>query len=146
MNVSNPAVGWLIVALGGVGAIWLLKELGRSLPLQNLLMIAVVLLAGEGLLEWWLSGYVPGIFLWPGLVLAARKWAQSVLSGRRSARYYGVWLILLAALITTIWQTVWQCILPAIVLRFLTTVILLVVLVPWFIQKRPVTTSAPTTK
>jgi hypothetical protein len=145
MLTSMRLSGWVIAAVAVFAAVRLLRELGRSLPLQNLLVIATILLAGEGMLEWYLSGYLPGVFLWPGLVLTSRKWAQAILTRRRSSANYGVWLILVTALLTAVWQLIWEPAIETVLVRFVATSILLVLLVPWFIQKRPVTTSVSAT-
>jgi len=135
-----------LVPLGGAAVVLLLWELGRRLPPQNLVVISAVLLLGEGVVEWVLDRDLSVVVLWLAALLAARKVAQIILRPWRRAGWYGVWLIALAALLTALAQVAWRCTIEAVALRFATSVVLFIALVPWFIQKRPVTTSAEATE
>ena len=154
----------MALAAGAVALIMLL-QLARSLPGQNIALIAVILLAGEGSLQWVLAKYarteVTGpmwcflagaALLWLAVVLAARWLAQFILRPWRRANYYGIWLLAMSAVTTATFQFGWPILdsdpemgpidlsRAAIMagIRGLATLILLTALMPWFIRKRPV--------
>ena len=137
---------WWPTAWGCLLALPLLLDLRRSLPLQNILVISTALFFGEGVVEWLLERDLSAVVLWLAALLAARKVTQIILRPWRLTGWYGVWLVALAAFLTALAQAAWHCTVEAVALRFATSVVLLIALVPWFIQKRPVTTSAEPTK
>lgn len=63
---------WIVLLVAGALALFLLLEQGRSLPAQNIVLIAIILLVAEGFLEIPMAKYSkvavtdPGGFFWPG--------------------------------------------------------------------------------
>jgi len=159
---SSPIVA---LAAGALALIMLLR-LARSLPGQNILLIAASLLAGEGLLEFFLAKYarveVTGpmwcylagaALLWTAVVLSARRMAQFILRPWRGGRWYGLWILGMSAVFTAAFQFGWPFLLnlnpdaeaippdrAAIMAaaRGAATAVFLACLAPWFIRKRPV--------
>jgi hypothetical protein len=153
---------WIVALAAGTLAIIMLLQLARSLPGQNIVLIAACLLAGEGLLDWLLAKfhltpdvdgpvwyYVGGAaLLWLAVVLFCRWLAQFILEPWRRERYVGLWVLAFSAVFTAMFQYGWPCFNPepmnqkkaALVaaIRALATVIFLAGLSPWFIRKRPV--------
>jgi len=155
---------WIVAVFAGTVAIFMLLQLARSLPGQNIAFIAVVLLTSGALLQWWLAKYTRmevigpmwcflagGALLWLAVVLSARRLAQFILRPWRRADYYGIWLLAMSAVATAAFQFGWPCLdfdpemgpvdlsKAAIMagIRGGATLILLAVLSPWFIRKRP---------
>ena len=152
---------WIVALAAGAVALIMLLQLARALPGQNIVLIAVSLLAGEGLLGLFMAKYarteVTGpmwcylggaALLWLAVVLSARRLAKLILGPWRRAKYYGIWVIILSAITTAAFQYGWPCLDPdfndqgkaAIMaaIRAVATVVLLAGLTPWFIRKRPV--------
>jgi hypothetical protein len=161
---------WIVALASGAVAILMLLELARSLPLQNLVIIVVALMVGEGVLEHFLANYarveVTGpmwcylagaALLWMAVVLSVRRLAQFILRPWRREKVYGIWLIGMSAVFTAAFQYGWPCLnvdpeeepIPQdkvaimLAIRALATVVLLTCLVPWFIRKRPVSPAKP---
>ena len=153
---------WIVALAAGTVAIIMLLQLARTLPGQNILMIAVGLLAGEAGLEFLLSKlgrtevigpmwcFLGGAaLLWLAVALAARRLGQFILRPWRGGKYYGYWLLAISAAVTAAFQLGWprfnnpdlvgprRASLMAF-LRALGTVVFLICLSPWFIRKRPV--------
>jgi hypothetical protein len=164
MEDEFPLESLLIVAVvAGVMTVIMLAQLRRTLPVQNLVMILISLLAGEVLIELFMVKlartnvtcpmwcFLAGAgLLWTAVVLSARRLGQFILRPWRGARYYGIWLLGVSAVLTGMFQFGWprfnnnplfvgmpRATLLA-VIRGLTTVIFLVCLSPWFIRKRPI--------
>ncbi len=157
---------WIVALAAGAIALLMLLRLARSLPGQNIAMIAAGLLAGEGALEFFLAKYAQvevtgpmwsylggAALLWMAVVLSARRLAQFILRPWRQGRWYGIWVLGMSAVFTAAFQFGWPCLLnlnpdtdpippdkAAIMagIRGVATVVLLTCLVPWFIRKRPV--------
>jgi hypothetical protein len=156
---------WIVALAAGVIAIIMLLQLARSLPGQNILMIAASLLAAEGALEYFLAKYAQievrgpmwcylagSALLWLAVVLSARRVAQFILRPWRRERVYGLWLLGMSAVFTAAFQFGWPglnldpdadpiasdraAIMMAV--RALSTVVFLAGLTPWFIRKQPV--------
>jgi hypothetical protein len=156
---------WIVALAAGALALIMLLQLARSLPGQNIALIAASLLAGEGVLELFLAQYgrveVTGpkwcylagaALLWLAVVLSLRRLAQFILRPWRGGRFYGIWVIGMSAVFTAAFQFGWPClnldpdaipidpgraaIMAAV--RGGATVVLLTGLAPWFIRKRPV--------
>lgn len=156
---------WIVALAAGAIALVMLLRLARSLPGQNIAIIAASLLVAEGLLEYFLANYARvevngplwcylagAALLWLAIVLSVRRLAQFILRPWRRERAYGFWLIGMSAVFTAMFQFGWHGLnldpdaIPiepdraAIVaaIRGGATVVLLTCLVPWFIRKRPV--------
>jgi hypothetical protein len=152
---------WMVDLATGALALIMLWQLARALPAQNIVLIVVSLLVGEGVLGWSLAKYARidvigpmwfyvggSALLWLAVVLSARRLAKLILGPWRRAKYYGVWLIILSAIATAAFQYGWPRLDPdfhnqqkaAIMaaIRGGTTAVFLVALMPWFIRKRPV--------
>ena len=152
---------WIVALAAGVVAIIMLLQLARALPGQNILVIVLGLLAGEALLEFFLSKlgrteivgpmwcFLAGAgLLWMAVVLSARRLGQFILRPWRWSKFYGSWLITVSAAFTAVFQFGWprfdnpdlvgpnRATLMA-AIRALCTVVFLVCLSPWFIRKRP---------
>jgi hypothetical protein len=158
---------WVVALAAGIIALIMLLELARSLPGQNVLLIAAALLAGEGGLEYLLTTkythidiigpmwcYVTGAaLLWTAVVLSARRLAQLILRPWRQEKVYGLWLLAVSAMVTFLFQFGWPCLdvqdidsesidlgKAAILalIRAAAALVFLACLSPWFIRKRPV--------
>jgi hypothetical protein len=167
MEELVPLEATWFVALGAcILALILLLELARTLPGQNILLILLVLAAGEAGFEyysarhftrvdlpipfWW---YMTGAtLLWTTVVLGSRRLAQLILRPWRRERVYGLWLLFVSSVVTALIQFGWPCLNAersdseaidfgkAAALagyRAGATLILLACLFPWFIRKRP---------
>jgi hypothetical protein len=157
---------WIVALAAGAVALIMLLELARSLPGQNIALIAASLLAGEGLLEFFTVRYfrtdVTGpmwcflagaALLWLAVVLAARRLGQLILRPWRRGKYYGLWLIGWSTVATAVFQFGWPGLDPdfsempkaAILagIRGAATLVFLTCLAPWFIRKRPVSPPDP---
>jgi hypothetical protein len=143
--VLEPLV--IIVALG------ILIEHMRRLPLQNVLVIGLILLAVAGMIQlaggwWWGWTFsLTPLFIWLGLILVSRECAKAALSPLKGGGNYGLWLIFLASILTTVAWTGFDWLMASrfsvpdwrvFLFRWLISVGLLVVIAPWMIQKKPV--------
>jgi hypothetical protein len=160
---------WIVALAAGALAILMLLRLARSLPGQNIALIAASLLAAEGVLEFFLAKYAQvdvtgpmwrylagAALLWLAVVLSARRVAQFILRPWRRGRWYGIWVLGMSAVFTASFQFGWHGLnldpdaIPiepdkaAIMagIRGLATVVLLAGLAPWFIRKRRVSRAA----
>ena len=158
---------WVVALAAGAIALVMLLRLARSLPGQNLIVIAAGLMAGEALTDWLMLKYrlnpvelegpvwtfVAGAaLLWLAVVLCCRRLAQFIVEPWRREKYIGLWVLGISALFTAGFQFGWPCFRTffdldpmdtdkaAIMagIRGLGTVVLLGALTPWLIQKRPV--------
>jgi hypothetical protein len=156
---------WVVALAAGAIALLMLLRLARSLPGQNIALIAACLLAGEGVLEFFLVKYARvevigsmwcylagAALLWLAVVLSFRRVAQFILRPWRRERAYGFWLLGMSAVFTASFQFGWHGLnldpdaypIPldkaAIMagIRGGATVVLLAGLAPWFIRKRHV--------
>jgi len=152
---------WIVAVITGTLALVMLWQLARSLPVQNIVLIAVSLLAGEGLIDWLLVKYrwtemdVPmwkfvggAALLWLAIVLSCRSLAQFILEPWRRERFIGLWVLAVSGVLTALFQFGWPCFNPEPVdegraaimagIRGLATVVFSACLSPWFIRKRPV--------
>jgi hypothetical protein len=156
---------WTVAVATGAIALIMLLQLARSLPGQNVVMIAASLLAGEGALEL-LMIQINGMkvtgpmwcfmagaaLLWLAVVLSARRLSKLILRPWRAGRFYGYWLIGMSALGTALVQFGWPALSVEAVdakpigagvalgmagIRGVATIILLICLTPWLIRKRP---------
>jgi hypothetical protein len=151
---------WIVLLVAGALALFLLLEQGRSLPAQNIVLIAIILLVAEGFLEIPMAKYskvavtdprwvflAGAALLWLAIILSARRLGQLILRPWRRDGFYGLWLIAVSAVLTASFQYAQPCFNPIsisqgraavlAVVRGLATVILLAGLSPWFIRKRP---------
>jgi len=160
---------WIVALAAGAIALLMLLRLARSLPGQNIALIAASLLAGEGVLEFFLAKYaridVTGpmwcylagaALLWLAIVLSVRRVARFILRPWRGGRWYGIWVLGMSAVFTAAFQFGWHGLnldpdaIPiepdraAIMagIRGLATAVFLAGLAPWFIRKRPVSRAA----
>lgn len=160
---------WIVALAAGALALTMLLRLARSLPGQNIALIAASLLAGEGVLEFFLAKYarvdVTGpmwcylagaALLWLAIVLSVRRVARFILRPWRGGRWYGIWVLGMSAVFTAAFQFGWHGLnldpdaIPiepdraAIMagIRGLATAVFLAGLAPWFIRKRPVSRAA----
>lgn len=151
---------WFVAVPAVALAVFMLWNLSRSLPVQNLILIAVGLLAGEALIDWiyikyvWLeidsstSLYVTGAApLWLGFVLVLRRLAQFIIEPWRRERFYGLWVIFITGCFVWGVQVGWLLFDPdppkgsdATVMGLMrcgATMVYLAALSPWLIRKRP---------
>ena len=160
---------WVVAVAAGALAILMLLWLARSLPGQNIALIAAGLLAGEGLLEFFLAKYARveikgpmlcylagAALLWLAIVLSARRIAQYILHPWRGGRWYGLWILGMGTAFTAAFQFGWSSLnldpdtyaIPMkrvaimAVIRGAATLVLLAGLSPWFIRKRRVSRAA----
>jgi hypothetical protein len=161
---------WIVALAAGALALLMLLRLARSLPGQNIALIAAGLLAGEGLIDFFLAKYgwvdVAGpmwcylagaALLWMAVVLSLRRVAQFILRPWRGGRFYGIWVVGMSAVFTAAFQFGWPCLLvldPDVIpiesdraaimagIRGVATAVFLAGLAPWFIHKRPVSRAA----
>jgi hypothetical protein len=156
---------WIVALAAGALAIVMVLQLRRSLPVQNIVMIVVSLLAAEAGLEYFLSNYARvelsgplwcylagAALLWTAVILSFRRVSQFILRPWRRGKYYGIWLIGMSAVFVAAFQFGWPCVniapdadpldpgKAAIMagIRGLVTAGLFVVLMPFFLRKRPV--------
>jgi hypothetical protein len=158
---------WVVARAAGTIALVMLLRLVRSLPAQNIILITVILLAGEGLLEYFLTTKYTHIevtgpmwcfllgaaLLWTAVVLSSRRLAQFILRPWRRDRYYGFWLLAVSALVTALFQFGWPCLnaespeaepinlWKAAILAAIrggATLGFLTCVSPWFIRKQPI--------
>jgi hypothetical protein len=155
---------WILALVSGAVAIFMLWQLTRSLPAQNIIFITLSLLVCEGLLQWGMDKYSHteltgsmarflggSALLWLAVVLSARRLAQFILRPWRRAEYYGIWLLGMSAVAAAAFQFGWpgldvdpelgpiglsQAMILA-GMRALSTLIILACLGPWFIRKQP---------
>jgi hypothetical protein len=153
---------WIVALVTGTLAVVMLLHLARSLPAQNIILIAVSLLVGEGLTDWLMVKYRLNVFdmdgpmwcfvggaalLWLAIVLSCRKLAQFIVEPWKREKYIGLWILGISGVLTGLFQFGWPGFNPdpfdvgdaAIMagIRAGTTVLLLACLSPWFIRKRP---------
>jgi hypothetical protein len=150
---------WYVALVASVVALVMLLRLARTLPPQNLLLIASGLLAGEAVLEFFMLQYsmvtVEGA-MWCYLAGAALLWLAVILFCQRLARlivqpwlragYFWHWVIALTAILAGVFQFGWASFSPQPVpvtraavmagIRAGTTAVLMLGLVPWFMRKR----------
>ncbi|MGD0814639.1 MAG: hypothetical protein ABSA83_13615 [Verrucomicrobiota bacterium] len=157
---------WVVAMAAGALALIMLLWLARSLPGQNIAIIAFGLLAGQALLDFFLANYAQieivgpmwcylagSALLWLAVVLSLRRVAQFIMHPWRGGTYYGIWVIGMASVFTAAFQFGWPCLLnlnPEVdpipperaaimgLIRGAATALFLTGLVPWFIRKRPV--------
>ena len=151
---------WFVAVPAGALAIYMLWQLSRSLPIQNLILIVIGLVVGEGLIDWIFVKYLwveidtsvmwyvaGGALLWLALVLLLRRLAQFIIEPWRRERFYGLWVIFITGCFVWMFQFGWPLFNPeppketdaAIMglMRAGATIACLAALTPWLIQKRP---------
>jgi hypothetical protein len=153
---------WFVAAAAGALAIFMLWFLSRSLPFQNLLLIAIVLLGGEALIDWIFNkyGWIPEIetsiprfiagaaLLWLAIVLACRSLAQFIIEPWKRERVYGFWVLGISAVFIGMFQFGWPYFYPDPIkedkallmaaIRGAASAAYLAALSPWLVRKRPV--------
>lgn len=117
----------------------------RTLPWQNLIVIAAIFLGSEWavtfLLPWPQKARLLAGVLWALMLALARVAAKLVLRRGREARHYGFRVIGLAAALMALAQffvstaTAPGIRVREIAVRFVSTVVLLLIAAPWFIRK-----------
>jgi hypothetical protein len=154
---------WFVPLIAGAIAIFLLYRMAKSLPLQNVILIAAGILLAEGIAEYFLFKFarieldrpmwrymLGACLMWLVVVLVSRRLAQFIVRPWRRNRWYGVWVIIFGTATTVCCQFGWPTInidpdlgiLPtdkaAIMagIRGALTAVLLTALAPWFIRKR----------
>src|SRR5271154_6747348 len=118
---------WIVALVSGTLAIFMLRQLARSLPAQNIIVIAGGLLAGEALLDWilvklrWNPIEIDGpmwcfvggaALLWMAMVLFCRSLAQFILEPWRREKYFGLWVLGISSAFTAMFQYGWPCFNP----------------------------------
>ena len=162
---------WVVALVSGILALSMLLWLARSLPGQNIAVIAGGLLAGQAILEYFLNKYEEvevlcpmwcylggAALLWLAVVLGLRAVAQFIMGPWRRGKYYGMWVIGMTAVFTAAFQFGWPLLIslnpdadpvPAGraammgLMRGPATAVLLAGLSPWFIRKRPGSKARP---
>jgi hypothetical protein len=160
-NLFPLESSWAGIVPASLLAVFMLWLLSKTLPVQNILMIAACILAGEALTDFlfahflWIEVdgplwiYVSGAaVLWLGIVLGGRKLAQLILEPWRREKVYGYWVIGIGAVFVGMFQFGWPSINPdpipesraglMALIRGAATIVFLFALSPWFIRKRPV--------
>jgi|GEM_PF-5531022 len=120
------------------------------LPWQNVLVIAAIFVAGEWLvtflLPWPRKARLLSAALWAVMVPLARVASKLILRPARQTKPYGFWMIGLAAALAGVAQffvsTQTEASLRAreVLVRFVSTVVLLLIAAPWFIRKEQFST------
>jgi hypothetical protein len=117
--------------------------LARSLPAQNVAFIVACLAAVEACVEYWThaADLKSGVLFWPGAILLFRAAGQVPLKPLRQNKNYGLFLLCLASGAAAALQILFA---PPIMAagRFCLTAVCLLLLTPWFLQKRVTTSSA----
>jgi hypothetical protein len=120
----------------------------RHLPAQNIIVICVLLYAGEygvaHLMSGWRFPVWAAALIWVLILLASRFVVRRLLRGLRGSHYYGMGLIGAASFITAVAQIIDTRTYPdlgwGIVFRFLSSFLLLLVTAPWFVRKEQFST------
>jgi hypothetical protein len=109
----------------------------RFLPAQNVAFIVLFLATIEAALEFWnqAGNLEEGAMFWPGAIILSRAAGQRLLKPWRQSRNYGLFLIGLTSVVTAVLQLFLDSPQRA-AGRFCATAICLLVLTPWFLQKR----------
>lgn len=151
---------WVTAVAATVIALVMLVRLMRPLPFQNLLLIVVVLMLGEWLVEFYVikvgrifvpdprwKYYLGAMWLWTAILLTARRIAKFIARPWRKEKVHWIWIIVLSAAGSMAFQFFWPLLDPEFTsrdrllamvgVRGLGTLVLLAVLSPWFIRKRP---------
>lgn len=151
---------WMAAAAATLLVLVMLWRLRRPLPVQNLLLIVAVLMLGEWAVEFYVvkvgrifvpdprwKYYAGAIWIWTAIVLSARRVAKFIARPWRKEKVHWLWIIFLSALGTMAFQFFWPLLDPDFVskdrlvlmvgVRGLGTLVLLAVLSPFFIRKRP---------
>lgn len=159
-NLFPLESSWIVALLAGVLAIFMIWQLARSLPAQNIVLIVVSLLAVEGLIDWLLVRYgwtelespawtffAGAALLWTAVILGCRKLAQFILEPWRREKYFGVWVLAISGIFVGASQFGWPCFNPEPIdvgraailalIRGVTAMAFLACLTPWLIRKRP---------
>lgn len=139
----------MTVALFIASLAWLLTAamvLVRSVPAQNVAFIILFLGAVEAALECrsHAGNLQDGVMFWSGAIILLRTAGQGVLKPWRQRPNYGLFLIGLTSLATAVLQRFLDSVQVA-GSRFCVTAICLIILAPWFLQKR-ITASGESTK
>ncbi len=122
----------------------------RTLPWQNMIVIAAIFFGGEWLvtflLPWPQKARPLSAALWTLMLPLARLAAKLILRPARASKRYGFWMIALAATLAALAQ-LFVAAEPApglrareVLVRFVSTVVLLLIAAPWFIRKETFST------
>ncbi|MBA4149249.1 MAG: hypothetical protein H0X66_14135 [Verrucomicrobia bacterium] len=128
----------------------------RRLPPQNLFAIALLVFGSATAVEW--SAQVWGIPFtpfplnnesfwclpigWIGAIMFARKIAQTFFGPRRGSSNYGLWVLTTTVLMSAAFWSLAETILAGFILlnfvgRLVTSTGILMLVLPWLIEKRP---------
>jgi hypothetical protein len=109
----------------------------RSLPAQNVAFIILILVLIETAVERFYYGgnILYGPIFWPAAVILFRTGAQTLLKPFRQMRNYGLFLLAATTCAVTSIALAFQSA-QAAIHRFILTVLCLIFLTPWFLQKR----------
>jgi hypothetical protein len=111
----------------------------RQLPAQNIAFIVASLAALELALEYWTKSrnIFAGAILWPGVIILSRFAGQGILKSWRRAPNYGLILLGLTSGEAALAQLLFVPATATMVAeRFFATTACLLLLTPWFLQKR----------
>jgi hypothetical protein len=109
----------------------------RVLPAQNVAFIILILVLVEAAVECWYDGadVLNGPMFWPAAVILFRTGVQALLKPFRQMRNYGLFLLAVTSGAVTLIALAFQS--PqAAIHRLILTVLCLIFLTPWFLQKR----------
>ncbi len=111
--------------------------LGRLLPAQNVLFILVSLAVVEASVDYTFKtgNVLERSLFWPGIIVLSRIAGQRFLKPWRQTSNYGLFLLGLASVETAVVQTFFGGWISVLV-RLCLTAGCLLVLTPWFLQKR----------
>ena len=115
--------------------------LGRLLPAQNVLFILVTLFVVKAAIDY---GFKTGSILeralfWPGIIVLSRIAGQRVLKPWRRTPNYGLFLLAVASAEAAFVQIFFGRLIQMV--RLCLTAGCLLVLTPWFLQKRLITSA-----
>jgi hypothetical protein len=151
---------WMLAVASAILAFFMIRRLAHALPIQNILLIVVFLMGGEAATEWLVikAGrldmpdpewrYLAGAgLLWMAVALTARRLAKLVARPWRKEKVHWLWVIFLSGVGVAAFQFDWPLLDPDFFMRKRLaamvgvragcTMVLLAVLAPWFIRKRP---------
>jgi hypothetical protein len=138
--LGPPRVSYWTAILVTVALPSTLTALGRQLPFQNVCCIALIVGAASALwttiIESWFDWRMAT--LWTVIVLSARGSAQFLMRDRRNARFYGWGVFGIAGAIAGLFGAILYNDWVRIVMVPFATVLLLLVSLPLFVDKRPV--------
>ena len=120
------------------GLLSTLATLGRQLPFQNVVLIALLLGSASTAVSYLLDAvHWQFVVLWTTVLISSRGSAQFILRRKRGARYYGWGLFILAGIISGLVSSILYNNTSTAWLAAFTTPMLLLMSLPLLMNKRP---------